>query len=72
MESFDALGLVGHGDGAAMAERDHIGIDTFGGVSEPLDLGRRRPDGSFGEDTQRADTHISCSFGHGFSFIRGK
>jgi len=28
-KSVDVLGIFGHGDGAGMAERDHIGIGTF-------------------------------------------
>jgi hypothetical protein len=73
------LGIVVHVNGAAMAERDHIGIDTFGGVAQPLDLGRSlfqdrcqyRTDGCFGGDTQMGDNHIGSIFGHGFSFIDG-
>jgi hypothetical protein len=80
IKSVDALGIVVHGNGAAMAERDHIGIDTFGDVAQPLDLGRSffqnrchyRSDGCFGGDTQMGHNHIGSIFGHGFSFIEGK
>jgi len=33
IKPIDTLGIIGHVDGAAMAERDHIGVDIVGGVA---------------------------------------
>jgi hypothetical protein len=73
----DELSIVGHGDGATMAGREHIEIDTIGGVGWLLDLGRGffqgrcrcRSDESSSGETQKGGNHIGSSFGHGLGFI---
>jgi hypothetical protein len=75
--SVDALGTVGHGNVAVMADRDRIGIDTFGGINSPwtellpgtLLLSLRW---TLGGDTRIGDNHIGSIIGHGFCFIKGK
>ena len=60
-----------------MAERDHIGIDTFGGVtygrSFLQDRCGCRSNGPVGGDNRMGDNnHLGSIFDRGFGFIDGK